>query len=364
METPSPLIPPPHTRRMGTWGSRRSESRSTLSEDDGDELDTLISKTSRDSIDSTAFEDNGILPQHTRRRPPLLRTSSSRKRYCGLEKRVGAILLLFLYSTICLAALAWTGRFLLLRHDAYAKSVFARPLIPNAHPIEPLASAFPPSPASHAALQSTLDTRLHALSIPPSTLPCAWTRADEERYGYLANKGRYLFALNLWNNQIVFPTLSRTLLHLSYFLGLDNVHISIFENGSSDNTTFAMAELAAGLTSAGVGHTIVSDERRTDWKKVDRIAQLAVYRNLVLAPLNGTKEGEKEFGEIVFINDVFVCPRDALELLHQREVQSAHAACALDWRATSSWLGKIGFSSVKFYDNCAFSRSCWSEEGS
>ena len=205
----------------------------------------------------------------------------------------------------------------------------------------------------------SLDTRLHALSIPPSTLPCAWTPADEEKYAYLAGKGRYLFALNLWNNQVVFPTLSRTLLHLSYFLGLDNVHVSIFENGSSDNTTLAMAELAAGLTSAGIAHTILSDKRRTDWKKVDRIAQLAVYRNLVIAPLNGTREGEKAFGEIVFINDVFVCPRDALELLHQREVQSAHAACALDWRATQSWLEWIGFSSVKFYDNCASLSSRW-----
>ncbi|ORY89834.1 cryptococcal mannosyltransferase 1-domain-containing protein [Leucosporidium creatinivorum] len=208
---------------------------------------------------------------------------------------------------------------------------------------------------SREAVQAHLDKRLLELSAPPSTLSCSWSTTDETKYAALPSGGPYFFALNLYNNQAVLPTLARTLLDLAHFLGTANTHISIFENGSTDNTTLALAHFAAALTSAGVSHTIVSDSRKTDWKKVDRIAQLSVYRNYALSPVNGTvggKDGrERSFEEVVFINDVFVCPRDALELLWQRKKQNAHAACAMDWRATQSWFGWLGFKSVKFYDN-------------
>lgn len=270
----------------------------------------------------------------------------------------------------------WMTKFWLLRHDAYAHSVFALPLIPTPQQAEQLVLPFDlgqdPQPQ---LVQAELDTRLSSLlSLPPSTLSCALTAEAAAEYAPLRDQGPYLFALNLFNNQQVLPTLVRTLLDLADFLGPANTHISIFENGSIDNTTLAMAHFAAALTARGVGHSILFDPTPTNWKKVDRIAQvslictrlaglrkcqpltcpvlqLSVYRNLALAPVNSTAPNGLPFEDVVFVNDVYLCPRDALELLHQRKLQQADAACALDWRATSSWFARLGFNSVKMYDN-------------
>lgn len=110
-----------------------------------------------------------------------------------------------------------------------------------------------------------------------------------------------------------------------------------------------------------IDHTILSDPTKTNWKNVDRIAQLAVYRNLVLAPLYSqtnsnlnsttltTDNLNENWDTVLFVNDVFVCETDILELLWQRKAQSASAACAMDWRkAGISWFGLNG---IKFYDN-------------
>jgi hypothetical protein len=337
-------------------------SRSSL--DDGDELDVLVRKASLDSAasrpslsasrDGYLYEDD--LESHTRRRSSKNNNHYRSSRYAGLlRSTVNLSLLLGLALAVFVGY--WVVKFLLLRHDAYAHAVFANPLIPKGEAVEPRVQPFGlAEKPSREAVQAHLDKRLLELSAPPSTLSCAWTAAEETKYAALPSGGPYFFALNLYNNQAVLPTLARTLLDLSHFLGPNNTHISIFENGSTDNTTLALAHFAAALTSAGISHTIVSDSRKTEWKKVDRIAQLSIYRNYALSPVNGTLGGEdgreRSFEEVVFINDVFVCPRDALELLWQRKNQNAHAACAMDWRATQSWFGWLGFKSVKFYDNC------------
>lgn len=88
-----------------------------------------------------------------------------------------------------------------------------------------------------------------------------------------------------------------------------------------------------------------------DFRSLGPISQLSVYRNLALAPVNGTAPNGLPFEEVIFVNDVFVCPRDALELIHQRRVQNAHATCAVDWRATRPTFRRLGFNSVKMYDN-------------
>lgn len=255
-----------------------------------------------------------------------------------------------LVLALAMGCVFWAARFLAFRPTAYVTAVFARPLIPNPLPVEHLVVPFPRR-ASPSEIHTQFEDRLAAIGSSPSTLPCVWRDGDDVKYAGLKRRGRYLFALNLWNNQVVFPSLARTLLSLASFLGEDNVHVSIFENGSTDNTTIAMAHFAAALTALGADHTIVSDQRRTDWSRVDRIAQLAIFRNIVLLPLNQSSLAG-EFEEVVFINDVFACPRDALELLYQKHRQNAHAACATDWRATQSWIAWLGYRSVKLYDNC------------
>lgn len=195
-------------------------------------------------------------------------------------------------------------------------------------------------------LQNELASRLDTLGMPAyenhthcSSLDGTAARA---RYAHLAapTRGRTLIALNLYNAKLVLPNIGRSLLTLAQFLGPKNVLVSIFENGSDDGTTEGLAHLAAVMTAAGIPHRVVSDDKKTMWENVDRISQLALYRNVVLDPLfpssnaNGTRNGkeEKPFENVVFVNDVFFCPTDALELLHVRAAQQAHATCGLDWR--------------------------------
>ncbi|KAM0748981.1 hypothetical protein T439DRAFT_303745 [Meredithblackwellia eburnea MCA 4105] len=341
-----------------SYESKRSSLASTEDDEDANELDNLMGRSSSDSSRSSS---RFALPTH-RERPESQSYQQGNNyqqwfkklpsRYLNLW-RSGASFLVFLYSFVALFTLYWAVKFFILRHNAYSHSVFSPPLIPNPrtveHTVEPVDL---PGNAPLPALQSQLDSRLASLGLPASTLECSWTSTHEHKYAPLKNQGPTLFAVNLWNNQVVFPTLARSLLTVADFLGRDNVAISIFENGSTDNTTAAMAHFAAVLSKAGVEHTIVSDPRGTDWKRVDRIAQLSVYRNLALAPLNSTSETvAKPYETVVFVNDVFMCPKDALELLYQKHHQQADAACAMDWRATHSWFEFLGYKSVKYYDN-------------
>ncbi|KAM0748920.1 hypothetical protein T439DRAFT_327427 [Meredithblackwellia eburnea MCA 4105] len=167
---------------------------------------------------------------------------------------------------------------------------------------------------------------------------------------------KLLIALNLWNNEKVLPTLARTIIQLSYFLGKDNVMVSIFENGSTDRTPRALAELATVLDNVGIRHRILVDESKTDWEKVDRIAQLAIFRNIVTSPArsspspSSSTNNNNKFETILFLNDVFLCTRDALELLHQRKVQDASATCGLDFVSKNLKAFNRGPRTV-FYDN-------------
>lgn len=340
-----------------------------------------------ESDEGTDFDEfdlqNGDYPPSTR---PLLPTTyerghkevtkgSSRSRWPrrararkGLSEHrlgTGALLQLATLFVLCLVLLlgigtcSWVGWFMYTRHNAYAQSVFSPSLRPLPRAVESLVSPFDKSIRDLASVGSELDRRLLALNLPPSSLPSPTLAAKSHRdpnatfanrYSELPRAGPYLLALNLYDSQTVLPTLSKTLVSVSDWLGRDNVHISIFENGSRDNTTLALAHLAAALTSLGVRHTVVSDPRSTDWKRVDRIDQLAIYRNVALEPVAEGLDG-RDFEDVLFVNDVFVGPTDVLELLWQRREQVADAACAIDWRRTKGFMSEWGAQSVKFYDN-------------
>lgn len=310
-----------------------------------------------------------------------LRRAYHQQRYMGLIRSTvvsaSVLLLVAAFSSFCLVQV------LLARRAAYSHSITARPIQPQGHPVQHAVSAFQNHLASgdepgqrFDAIQHELDERYRSINAPVSTMICEWTQQDSERYTALLRPPpphrqptdshggpRYLFAMNLYNNQQVVPALAQTLLQLARLLGPHNVMVSVFENGSTDNTTLALAHTAAAFTAAGVEHSILSDSRKTDWRHVDRIAQLSLYRNYVLRPLNVSSSSSpnstvpaRPFEHVIFINDVFLCPRDVLELVHQRTTQQADAACAMDWRATKPWFGSGWWfgrrAGVKFYDNC------------
>ena len=314
---------------------------------------------------------------------PLLPTNDSRPRPRSVPsvKRWGRGLNRFVYISVGIAifvvaglgGLYVTSKVVYHQRKLYQHPVFEPPLRPAPVDIENLVepTSFFIAPTQDG-LQRELENRYAAMGMENAKLECPAVEGVE-KYSVLRDEGRYLFALNLYNNEAVLPTLASTLLAVSEYLGGENVHVSIFENGSQDRTKLGLAHLAAVLTAGGIPHTIRSDSRRTDWSKVDRIAQLSEFRNLLLDPLakrggredHGDEEGYeseeerwsdgKEFTSVVFINDVFTCPGDVLKLLWEKRENGAHAACAMDWRKnTPPVLSWFGWGDVKFYDNCEF----------
>ena len=62
---------------------------------------------------------------------------------------------------------------------------------------------------------------------------------------------------------------------------------------------------------------------------MNRIEALALLRNMALSPL--TLDTASQNATVIFINDVFICVQDILELIHQRALQGADMTCAMDW---------------------------------
>ncbi|GAA5839126.1 hypothetical protein JCM11251_003683 [Rhodosporidiobolus azoricus] len=385
-------------------------SKASLScgKDEMDDVDAPLLPRYSSSMRSTSSKEVGETdPVSTR--PPrsspsygatLRRTRRANRFTILLYTLLVAILSLTVFFALFI--LGWSAHVMYSRHNAYAQAVFAQPMVPEPRLVEGGVPAFPQWMRANqtkrrgedvvheeaeeedawekqrvSAIQAEIDSRFHALNLPLSTaLPCATIEDDAvllSRYLALggiassslssttyARSGTTFFALNLYNSEKVLPSLSRALIALSSFLEPETVHVSIFENGSTDNTTVALAHLAAALTALGTPHTILSEPDSTPWDKVDRIAQLSIYRNIALLPLSNltatfpsvppTSSTSQEPEDVVFINDVFVCPRDVLELLFQRRVQKADAACAMDWRENKG-LAKRWNGSVKFYDN-------------
>lgn len=200
--------------------------------------------------------------------------------------------------------------------------------------------------------------------------------ASSKASSYLDSPQGFYFALSLFNSEWVLPQLVKTLLTTAALLGPENVHVSIFENGSQDKTPLMLSHAARAFTAMGVEHSIRSDVHHTNWSSVGRIEQLAVYRNVAIEAINQFQESTSKPlfrssrrqsnaseptghpvvpTDLIFINDVYLCPSDILELLHQRRIQNASATCGLDWRSAPEgvWDWAKGYTApnYRFYDS-------------
>ncbi|BGP49713.1 hypothetical protein JCM10450v2_005618 [Rhodotorula kratochvilovae] len=141
----------------------------------------------------------------------------------------------------------------------------------------------------------------------------------------------YFVAINLYDSSAVLPSLIRALYSLVSSLGPSRFHISIYENGSKDDTPVQLFLLAKLLKQLGAGYTIVSDpKRRAGWPEGKRIEGLANLRNLVLQPLYDAPAGT--WDRVLFLNDVHLCEAELLEILLQHEVQDADMSCGMDFK--------------------------------
>jgi alpha-1,3-mannosyltransferase len=142
---------------------------------------------------------------------------------------------------------------------------------------------------------------------------------------------KYFFAINLYNSFDVIPDLFSTLFKVSSILGFQNVYVSIYENGSNDQTKALLRIFDALCRSAGL-RVQIRTSMRTRGNFNHRIEYLAEVRNAAFVPLHELRDAHGEhFDSIVFMNDVLPCVDDLLELIWQSRLNNAGITCAADY---------------------------------
>ncbi|KAJ2022141.1 hypothetical protein IWW57_004644 [Coemansia sp. S610] len=166
----------------------------------------------------------------------------------------------------------------------------------------------------------------------------AFVKSAEQRYMNLTNGDTepVFLAANLYNNEKVLPNMAAQLLELADTLGHSRIFISIYENGSTDRTKEMLRRFNETLNALGIAHKIVTDKTPKP-KHIHRIEYLAKLRNYAMEPLYS--DGAR-FGRVAFLNDVYFCHADLLELLFQSQTHGAHLTCGEDY---DIWQGEIGF---------------------
>lgn len=146
-----------------------------------------------------------------------------------------------------------------------------------------------------------------------------------------SQKHKYFFAINLYNSFDVIPDVFATLFRVAAILGFENVYVSIYENGSSDQTKALLRIFDALALTAGLRVNIRTSLRKRGAFN-HRIEYLAEVRNAALVPLHELREEKGEiFDSIVFMNDILPCVDDLLELIWQSRRQNAGITCAADY---------------------------------
>ncbi|KAF2007583.1 glycosyltransferase family 69 protein [Amniculicola lignicola CBS 123094] len=167
-------------------------------------------------------------------------------------------------------------------------------------------------------------------------LECPFSPTD--RYTYMnkpsesaAPKPKYFFALDLHNCVKLLPRLIGSIVETIRFLGPRNCALSVVEGRSVDGTFEVLKELRNELEGLGIRYIFQSSDINPHAKGTDRIEALAELRNLAIKDILENSALYAQDTTIIFSNDIAVCMEDILELIHQRNAQSADMTCAMDW---------------------------------
>lgn len=154
------------------------------------------------------------------------------------------------------------------------------------------------------------------------------TSAKANRSG--SKHWNYFFALDLRECIQILPRLIGSIIEAIHFLGPHNCALSIVEGHSADGTYEVLLSLREELEKAGITYYLTTSDINP--KIGHRIDALAKLRNLALQPLfDNVSKAASSDTTILFINDVAICMEDILELIHQRQKQSADMVCPMDW---------------------------------
>ena len=160
---------------------------------------------------------------------------------------------------------------------------------------------------------------------------------------------KYFFAINLYNSFDIIPDLFATLFRVAAILGYHNVFVSIYENGSTDQTKALLRIFDALTRSVGMRVTIRTS-MRTRGAFNHRIEYLAEVRNAAFVPLHELRDAESEyFDTIIFMNDILPCVDDLLELIWQSRRNNAGITCAADYMYHDEIVSPILFLAVYMF---------------
>ena len=169
-------------------------------------------------------------------------------------------------------------------------------------------------------------------------------RDDESpniRRDVVPHEHKYFFGINLYNSFDIIPDLFATLFRVAAILGYHNVYVSIYENGSTDQTKALLRIFDALTRSVGMRITIRTS-MRTRGAFNHRIEYLAEVRNAAFVPLHELRDSENEyFDSIIFMNDILPCVDDLLELIWQSRRNNAGITCAADYMYHEEIVGFI-----------------------
>ncbi|TEB32831.1 capsular associated protein [Coprinellus micaceus] len=170
-------------------------------------------------------------------------------------------------------------------------------------------------------------------------------RLAQQKRDLQKSEHKYFFAINLYNSFDVIPDLFATLFRVSSVLGYHNVFVSIYENGSTDQTK-ALLRIFDALTRSVGMRVLIRTSTRTRGAFNHRIEYLAEVRNAAFVPLHELRDAEGEyFDSIIFMNDILPCVDDLLELIWQSRKNNAGITCAADYMYHEEIQAPV------FYDN-------------
>jgi Cryptococcal mannosyltransferase 1 len=151
----------------------------------------------------------------------------------------------------------------------------------------------------------------------------------------LSEKRTILISVNLYNNNDIASNFIVQLWELVSYFGRENVFVSVYENGSNDETKIFLGLLNVLLKHVKVEHEIILGNE-TKPAHVHRIEYLSRVRNRAIAPL---KQLGQQIFRVIFMNDIIFCADDVKELLYQSLLQKADITCGLDYDTTNDTLG-------------------------
>ena len=150
-------------------------------------------------------------------------------------------------------------------------------------------------------------------------------------------KPKYFFALDLWQVEELLPTLLSALYETIAFLGPENCVVSIVEGRSIDGTIDILRDFKNVLEEIGTKYHLTHNSIDPKDPENDRIASLSGLRNQALRPLVDHPKDHALDTIVTFINDIWTCAEDILEMLHQHVTQGADQMCGMDWFEADSF---------------------------